>query len=79
MDEQPWVDHWPMWDEPLSKIRAAFDIDGAREKLARKFNRRPVRLPKAIEVERAWKEHNESIRHSTGPRRRAAARGAALA
>jgi hypothetical protein len=57
MDEQPWVDHWPMWDEPLSKIRAAFDIDGAREKLARRFNRRPVRLAKAIEIERAWEEH----------------------
>jgi hypothetical protein len=45
------------WDEGLSKITAAFDIAAAREKLARRFNRRPVRLPKSIEVERAWEEH----------------------
>jgi hypothetical protein len=47
----------PTWDEPLSKIIAALDIAAAREKLARRFNRRPVRLPKAIEVERAWEQH----------------------
>jgi hypothetical protein len=57
MDEQPFVDHWPMWNEPLSKITAAFDIAAAREKLARRFNRRPVRLPKEIEVERSWEKH----------------------
>jgi hypothetical protein len=79
VDEQPWIDRWPQWDEPLSKIPAALDIAAAREKLARKFNRRPVRLSKTIEVERAWKEHNESIRHSTGSRRQASARSAALA
>ena len=56
-DQQPWVDHWPIWDEPLSKITAALDIAAAREKLARRFNRRPVRLPKAIEIERAWEQH----------------------
>jgi hypothetical protein len=40
-NEQPFVDHWPMWDEPLSKIPAGVDIDRARERLARKFNVRP--------------------------------------
>jgi hypothetical protein len=57
MSEQPWVDDWPQWDEPLSKITAAFDIAAAREKLARRFNRHQVRLPKAIEIERAWEQH----------------------
>jgi hypothetical protein len=57
MDEQPFVDFWPMWDEPLSKVTAAFDIAAAREKLARRFNRRPVRLPREIEIERAWEEY----------------------
>jgi hypothetical protein len=57
MDEQPFVDCWPLWDEPLSKIPAAFDIMAAREKLARKFNRRPLRLSKAVEVERSWEQY----------------------
>jgi hypothetical protein len=57
MDEQPWIDDWPLWDEGLSKFPAALDIAAAREKLARRFNRRPVRLAKAIEIERAWEEH----------------------
>jgi hypothetical protein len=56
VDEQPFVDNWFMWDEPLSKIPAAFDIEAAREKLARRFNRR-VRLSKTIEIERAWEQH----------------------
>jgi hypothetical protein len=59
--DQPWVE-WPtLWDEPLSKIPAAFDVAAAREKLARRLNRRPVRLSKAVEVARAWEEHNKSI------------------
>ena len=53
MSDQPFIDNWPLWDEPLSKITAALDIAAAREKLARRFNRRPVRLPKAVEIERA--------------------------
>jgi hypothetical protein len=57
LDEQPWITDWPTWDEPLSKITAAFDVAAAREKLARKFNRRPVRLSKEVEVERAWVQH----------------------
>jgi hypothetical protein len=35
---QPYIDDWPVWDEPLSN--AAFDIEAARLKLARKFNAR---------------------------------------
>jgi hypothetical protein len=57
MDEQPFIDSWPMFDEALSKIPAAFNIAGAREKLARKFNRRRVRLSKTIEIERSWAKH----------------------
>jgi hypothetical protein len=48
MTEQPFVDHWPMWDQPLSKIPAAFDVAHARERLARSFNRKahpPGRRP----------------------------------
>jgi hypothetical protein len=56
-NEQPWVEHWPLWDEPLSKLPAAFDIAAAREKLARRFNARRVRLPKRDEITRAWGEH----------------------
>jgi hypothetical protein len=57
MDEQPFADYWPLWDEPLSKIPAVFDIMAAREKLARKFNRRPVRLSKEVEVEQRKLAH----------------------
>jgi hypothetical protein len=53
---------WPVWDEPLSKITAALDIEAAREKLARRFNRRPVRLTKVIEIERAWEQHREKTK-----------------
>lgn len=62
MAEQPWIDSWPMWDEPLSKIPAGIDIDAARERLARRFNRRPVRLLKAVEIERAWEQHRRQTR-----------------
>jgi hypothetical protein len=41
MDDQPYVD-FPLWDEPLSKLPCAIDIAAARERLARKFNRKPV-------------------------------------
>jgi hypothetical protein len=34
-DDQPWIDHWPTWDEPLSKVVAGVDIAAARERLAR--------------------------------------------
>ena len=61
MDEQPFVDNWPFWDEGLSKFPATLDIEAAREKLARQFNRR-VRLSKTIEIERAWEEHREKTK-----------------
>jgi hypothetical protein len=41
-DDQPFVDHWPTWDEPLSKIPTPFDIERAHLKLARRFNRLPL-------------------------------------
>jgi hypothetical protein len=56
MDDQPYVE-FPLWDEPLSKLPCAIDIAAARERLARKFNRKPVRLSKAIETDRAWQAH----------------------
>jgi hypothetical protein len=34
MDEQPWVDEWPMWDEALSKVNAALDRTQGRDELA---------------------------------------------
>jgi hypothetical protein len=60
MSEQPFVDSWPTWDEPLSKVTAALDIAAAREKLARRFNRRPVRLPRETEIEQAWEQHRRT-------------------
>jgi hypothetical protein len=61
-DPQPYVDHWPMWDEPLSKLPAPFDIERARERLARRFNSKPVRFAKEEETERAWLEHTKRRR-----------------
>jgi hypothetical protein len=61
--EQPWVDTWPMWDEPLSKTTAPFDIVGARWKLARRFNSRMPAIPATIrerEIERAWDRHRRA-------------------
>jgi len=60
--EQPFIDEWPLWDEPLSKFPAPVaraDIATARLRLAQKFNRA---LPKAIEVELAWRAHSRSTR-----------------
>jgi hypothetical protein len=61
--DQPFIDCWPtaLYDDALGKIPIGFDIAHAREKLARKFNRRPVRLPKLIEVERAWEQHRRRM------------------
>ena len=56
--EQPWIESWPTWDEPLSKIPclpAPIDIDAARLRLARRFNTR--RMPKQVEIDDAWREH----------------------
>jgi hypothetical protein len=44
-----------MFEEAHSKLPAPVDIAAARLRLARKFNMRP--LPKAIEVELAWKQY----------------------
>jgi hypothetical protein len=49
-DDQPFVDAWPMFDEALSKIPAPFDIERAREKLARRFNVRPAPLAKLVDA-----------------------------
>jgi hypothetical protein len=41
--DQPLITHWPLWDEPLSKIPTPappLDIERARLKLARRFNSR---------------------------------------
>jgi hypothetical protein len=54
-DEQPWIDDWPLFEEAHSKFRVLADIEAARVRLARRFNRRP--LPKQIQVDLAWKEH----------------------
>jgi hypothetical protein len=41
-DDQPFIDRWPIWNEPLSKVTAPFDVVAARQRLARHFNvRRP--------------------------------------
>jgi len=58
-EKQPWVISWPMWSEPLSKIPVLADVQAARLRLAKKFNRA---LPKAVEVEIAWRADNRSTR-----------------
>jgi len=59
MNEQPWVDSWPMFEEAHSKFPVLADIHAARLRLARKFNRA---LPKDAEVELAWQEHERRRR-----------------
>jgi len=56
-NEQPWVTSWPMRAEDLSKIPVGLDMAAARERLARKFNSRPVRLGKEAEIERSWGQY----------------------
>ena len=53
--EQPFVDHWPMFEEAYSKFPVLADIRTARVKLARRFNRRP--LPRETQIDLAWEEH----------------------
>jgi hypothetical protein len=58
--DQPWVDDWPMWDEPLGKTTAPFDIERARWRLAKRFNSRMPAIPAAIresEIDRSWDRH----------------------
>jgi len=54
MDEQPWVDQWPIFEEGFSKFPVLADITAARIRLARKFNRA---LPRDVEVTLARAEH----------------------
>jgi hypothetical protein len=56
MSEQPWIDDWPMFEEAFSKFPVLADIEAARLRLARKFNRA---LPKDVEVELAWRQHEK--------------------
>jgi len=56
MSEQPWIDDWPMFEEAFSKFSVLADIEAARLRLARKFNRA---LPKDVEVELAWRQHEK--------------------
>ena len=53
-NEQPWVDKWPLFEEAHSKFPVLADIEVARLRLARRFNRV---LPKDVEVELAWRDH----------------------
>jgi hypothetical protein len=57
-DEQPFIDRWPMFEEAYSKFPVLADITQARVKLAHKFNRH---LPKRIEVDLAWREHDRTL------------------
>jgi len=40
--EQPWIDHWPTFDEARSKIPVSADIEAARVNLARHWNSKPL-------------------------------------
>jgi hypothetical protein len=58
-DDQPWIDDWPLYEEAHSKFPVLADIEAARLRLARKFNRV---LPKEVEIEFAWREHGRARR-----------------
>jgi len=58
-EEQPHVVSWPMFEEAHSKLPVLADVEAARLRLAKKFNRS---LPKAVEVELAWRSHNRTAR-----------------
>jgi hypothetical protein len=58
-EEQPFVLSWPMFEEAHSKFPVLADIEAARLRLAQRFNRS---LPKATEIEIAWREHERSTR-----------------
>jgi hypothetical protein len=62
-DEQPWVLAWPMFEEAHSKLPVLADVEAARLRLAKKFNRV---LPKAVEIELAWRAHNRNTRWLRG-------------
>jgi hypothetical protein len=59
-DDQPFIDAWPTWDEPLSKVTAAVDIEAARFRLAKRFNSRVPPMPSSVrerEIDRGWDRH----------------------
>jgi hypothetical protein len=63
MDDQPWIDAWPLFDEALSKLPVPLDIVGARWRLAKRFNARLPAIPAAVrerEVDRAWDQHRRA-------------------
>ena len=57
--EQPWIDDWPLFEETCSKFPVLADVEVARLRLARKFNRA---LPKRVEIELAWQEYTKTSR-----------------
>ena len=50
-DEQPWVDHWPLYEEAHSKFPVLADVEAARIKLARRYS-----------LNLAWQEHRRMRR-----------------
>ena len=68
--EQPSVPDsaWLLLEEAHSKFPVLADVEAARVKLARKFNRQ---LPKAVEVDLAWKAHARHHRRWQQSRERA--------
>ena len=57
MDDQPWIDDWPLFEEAHSKFPVLADVGAARVRLARRFNSKP--LPKDLQTDLAWKEHRQ--------------------
>jgi hypothetical protein len=62
MTDQPWIDEWPMFEEAYSKFPVLADVEAARVKLARKYNSKG--LPKHIEIELSWREHEHLQRRA---------------
>jgi len=59
MTDQPWIDNWPLFEEAHSKFPVLADIEIARRRLARKVNKV---LPKRVEIDIAWTEHERQRR-----------------
>jgi len=55
--EQPFVDEWPLYHEAYSKFPVLADIEAARIRLARKFNRA---LPKDVQTTLGAVPHTSS-------------------
>src|SRR5262249_25740622 len=63
--EQPFIDHWPLFEEAHSKFPALADIEAARIKLARRFKPKP--RPKATELHPAWQDHGRPPKTNAHP------------